>query len=155
MRAIINIDKLNTIEALDNFLKGNQAVAFSVLGNKQERYQFIRKLLVKFSYITCSKLDKGLIKRFLMKVTGYSRAQLSRLIEQYRGTGKIEWKPSRDNGFTKKYSDKDIRLLAKTDQRHEPPVDMCLKSFVSALSKFMVKMTIKPWRNFQCPICTI
>jgi len=45
----MNIDNLDTTEALDKFLKGNQSVAFSVLGGKQERYQFIRKILVKFS----------------------------------------------------------------------------------------------------------
>jgi len=123
----MKIDNLDTIEALDNFLKGNQSVAFSVLGDKQKRYQFIRKILVKFSYTTHSKANKGVIKRFLMKVTGYSRPQLTRLVEQHKATGKIEWKPCRDNGFAKKYNDKDIRLLAKTDQQHESPCGHTVK----------------------------
>jgi len=62
-----------------------------------------------------------------MKVTGYSRAQLSRLMGQHKDTGKIEWKPHRHNGFAKKYSDKDIRLLAKTDQQHETPCGHAVK----------------------------
>lgn len=123
----MKLDNLDTIEAIDNFLKGNQSVAFSVLGDKQERYQFIRQFLVKLNYLTQSKVNKGLIKRFLMKVTGYSRPQLTRLIKQHKSTGKIEWKPCRNNGFAKKYHDKDIRLLAKTDQQHETPCGHTVK----------------------------
>ncbi len=37
----MKLDNLDTIEAIDNFLKGNQSVAFSVLGDKQERYKFM------------------------------------------------------------------------------------------------------------------
>ncbi|PHS73344.1 MAG: hypothetical protein COB22_01235 [Cycloclasticus sp.] len=48
----MHIENLNTIEALDEFLQCNQPVAFSVLGNKAERYNFIRKTLVKFDYMT-------------------------------------------------------------------------------------------------------
>ena len=41
------------------FLKGNQQVAFSILGSKTERYNFVRKTLAKFSYMTRSKKDKA------------------------------------------------------------------------------------------------
>ena len=104
-------------------------MAFRVLGDKQKRYDFIRKSLVKLSYSARSKADKGIIKRFLMKVTGYSRPQLTRLIGQHKATGKIKWKPCRNNGFVKKYNDKDIRLLAKTDQQHETPCGHAVKKF--------------------------
>jgi len=59
---IMNIENLSTIGSLDNFLQGNQAIAYSVLGDKTECYQFIRKTLVKFNYATCPKKDKGVIK---------------------------------------------------------------------------------------------
>jgi hypothetical protein len=36
----MNIENLTTVESLDQFLQGNQAIAFSVLGDKTERYQF-------------------------------------------------------------------------------------------------------------------
>jgi hypothetical protein len=41
MKAIMNIESLKTIEDLDSFIQGNQIVAFTVLGDKNERYQFI------------------------------------------------------------------------------------------------------------------
>jgi hypothetical protein len=81
MRAIMNSGSLTTVESLEHFLQGNQAIAFSVLGDKTERYQFTQKTLVKFNYHSCSRKDKGLISRFLIKMTGYSRQQITRLIK--------------------------------------------------------------------------
>ncbi|WP_255418951.1 hypothetical protein [Paraglaciecola sp. MB-3u-78] len=43
MQAIMNIENLTTIEELERFIQGNQAVAFTVLGDKNQRYQFIQK----------------------------------------------------------------------------------------------------------------
>ena len=36
MKAIMNIENLTTIESLGSFIQGNQAVAFTVLGDKNE-----------------------------------------------------------------------------------------------------------------------
>ena len=118
----MNIENLSTISDLKHFIEGNQAVAFTVLGNKHERYQFIQKTLVKFRYITLSKADKGVVTGYLRKVTAYSRQQLTRLIKQYNETGRIKWQPCRSNGFSTTYDKKDIKLLAEMDQRHD---DMC------------------------------
>ncbi len=123
----MNIEDLNTIEALEAFLQGNQPIAFSVLGDKTERYYFIRKTLVKFRYVTLSRKDKGTVIRYLLKMTDYSRQQMTRLIKQYTQTGKINWTPCRQNGFAKKYTDNDILLLAKTDELHDTPCGPAVK----------------------------
>lgn len=123
----MKIENLKTIEALDEFLQGNHLVAFSVLGNKADRYSFIRKTLVKFGYKTLPKKDKGIVIRYLLKMTEYSRQQLTRLIKQYTKTGKISWAPCRSNGFAKKYSFNDITLLAKTDELHDTPCGHAVK----------------------------
>lgn len=123
----MKIENLNTIDALKEFLQGSQLVAFSVLGNKTERYHFIRKTLVKFSYMTLSKKDKGIVRLYLLKMTEYSRQQLTRLIKKFTQTGNINWTPSRRNGFAKKYTDNDILLLAKTDELHDTPCGHAVK----------------------------
>ena len=123
----MTIKNLDTIETLEAFLQGNQPVAFSVFGNKTERYNFIRKTLVKFNYMSLSKRDKGIVIRYLLKMTGYSRQQLTRLIKKQADTGQINWMPSRLNGFAKKYTNHDIRLLAKTDERHDTPCGHAVK----------------------------
>ncbi len=124
---IMTTTNLKTIEALQAFIEGNQLVAFAVLGNKPQRYDFVRKTLVKFDYMSLPKKDKGVVIRYLIKMTGYSRQQLTRLIQKYIKTGKINWIPCRSNGFAKKYSYQDIALLAKTDALHDTPCGQAVK----------------------------
>ncbi len=119
MKTIMNIDKLTTITELEQFLDGSQAVAFSILDDKQSKYSFIKKTLVKFQYAYTCKAHKGVVVRFLMKMTGYSRQQLTRLIRQHKVTGNIVHKPNRTNGFTTKYKKTDLTLLVEMDQRHD------------------------------------
>lgn len=90
MKAIMNIDNLTTIEAHDSFTQGNQAVAFTVLGDTNERYLFIQWTLIKFRYIMLFKSDNGIVNRYIRKVTGYSRQQLTRLIKQYKNVDRIQ-----------------------------------------------------------------
>ena len=77
----------------------------------------MRRALVRLDYGRLGKSDKGLVRRYLAKVTGLSRAQLTRLIGQHRETGRIE---DRRGGapahpFERRYTRADIRLLAAVD----------------------------------------
>jgi hypothetical protein len=56
--------------------------------------------------------------RFLIKITGYSRQQITRLVKQYRDTGKIERQQRTYQDFERLYTAEDIRLLASLDKRH-------------------------------------
>ena len=53
------------------------------------RYTFIAKVLDGTGYHGLRKKKKSRIKRALQLRTGFSRAQLTRLIAQHRATGKI------------------------------------------------------------------
>ena len=123
----MSLDQLTTIEAIQQFLNGTQAVAFGIATNKQERYRWVQKTLVKHQYILLNKADKGVITRYLIKVTGYSPAQTKRLIRQYVQTGEVTAKLARHNGFKRAYTDADIRLLASMDERHGQPSGSVLK----------------------------
>ncbi len=123
----MSLDQLTTITTIEQFLEGTQAVAFSVATNKHERYQWVQKTLVKHEYLRLGKVDKGVVTRYLMKVTGYSRAQIKRLIRQYVNTGTVAVKHARRNGFKRAYTDADIRLLAMMDERHGQPSGPVLK----------------------------
>ena len=63
------------------------------------------------------KPAKGLLRRFLGRVAGLSRAQLTRLIGHYRATGRIEDRrrgPARP--FERRYTAADVRQLAEADE---------------------------------------
>lgn len=123
----MSLDQLTTIDAINQFLEGTQAVAFRVAVNKQERYHWAQKALVKLQYWQLGKAHKGIVTRYLMKVTGYSHAQTKRLIQKYHKTGTVTVKATCRNGFKRHYTDADIRLLAVMDERHHQPSGPVLK----------------------------
>ncbi|MBT3832089.1 MAG: hypothetical protein HOF53_11580 [Gammaproteobacteria bacterium] len=123
----MSLEQLTTLEAINQFLEGTQSVAFNVATDKRERYRWVQKTLVKHRYLLLGKVDRGIVTRYLMKVTGYSLAQTKRLIRQYVKTGTISVKPARRNGFKRAYTEVDIRLLASMDERHGQPSGAVLK----------------------------
>jgi len=114
----MNINDLKTIEQLEQFLTGTQAVAFVVASSKDDIYRDIQRTLVKFRYPSLNKVSKGVVVRFLIKITGYSRQQITRLVKQYRDTGKIGRQQRTYQGFKRFYTAEDIHLLALLDERH-------------------------------------
>lgn len=127
MKTIMNAEDLTTIDQLIAFLDGTQLVAFEVASNKDSRYQWIQRTLVKFHYLSLSKQDKGVLIRYLMKVSGYSRQQITRLVKQYRDTGRLVRQQSTGNGFSRRFTSEDVQLLAAMDERHNTPNGLTMK----------------------------
>ena len=123
----MKLEDLTTIDQLEDFLSGTQAVAFSVISDKDACYRWIQGELVKFRYLRRSRQGKGVVIRYLMKISGYSRQQLTRLITQYRKTGRIRRRQRTVSGFKQKYTEQDICLLAAMDERHDTPCGAAVK----------------------------
>ena len=104
MKAIMKLEELKTIAQLIDFQSGTQAVAFSVISNTDDRYRWIQGSLFRFRYLSLNKHDKGIVVRYLIKVSGYSRQQVTRLITQYRKSGVLKRRQRTVAGFTCKYS---------------------------------------------------
>jgi len=117
MKTIMNDSHIETLEQVRQFLDG-AAVMKITIPSKTECYRWIRGVLVRFQYRTLGKADKGLIRRYLQQISGYSRAQIARLIKQYQKTGRIQRRQRTVKGFTSKYTWEDIRLLAQLDELH-------------------------------------
>lgn len=118
---IMNIDPLISIEQMQAFLEGTQPIAFAMPDNKGQRYLFVEMVLKRFHYTRLKRKDKGVLIRFLQKITGYSRQQLTRMIQRYRDTGQLKRFQRTTAGFAQRYTQEDIRLLAQLDQRHDTP----------------------------------
>jgi len=123
---------LNSIKEVKKFLKSSRKIEFK-RKNREESYIWMEKTLEKFGYCNLSKEDKGIMKQYLKRVTGYSRAQITRFIFQYRKTGKIKERTYKRNRFTKRYSMEDIRLLAETDELHSFPNGVALKKILTRM----------------------
>jgi len=113
----MNDTQLETIEQIQTFLSGTQAVDFIIEG-KADRYVWIQRTLIRLHYLELSKAKKGIMMRYLGKMTGYSPAQIKRLIKQYREKGRLERKQRTVKSFSQKYSVQDKLNLAAMDERH-------------------------------------
>ena len=75
----LHTDRLRTLQHVREFLEGNQEVDL-VVATRAAAYGFIEQTLGRFDYVHQGKAEKGLLRCFLAKVTGLSRAQLTRLL---------------------------------------------------------------------------
>lgn len=102
---------------LDNFLKASEGLAFSG-GGKKAKYAWIKNILKRLDFRSLTKKEKGIIREYLAKVTGYSSSQLTRLISKYLIKGDLNLKEYHRNKFSVKYTASDIAHLVETDNLH-------------------------------------
>ena len=99
-------------------LNGSGQVAFQGQGRK-EIYAWIQAILRARKYAACGRSDRGLIRRFLSKMSGLSLPQITRLIRQHRRHGDIAAQPAKRRRFPTKYTSADVTLLAEVDRAHQ------------------------------------
>ena len=110
---------ISSIDQVREFVLATESALFSVTDRK-EASQWMAKTLRHFRYANLSKEHKGLIRLYLAKVTGLSRAQVARCIRQYQEEGTVEDRRKQSaNLFRVRYTDEDVRLLAELDSIHE------------------------------------
>ena len=110
--------RLQTLEQVRAFLDGTDAIELAV-ADRQAAYDFISQALKHFRYQCLGKVERGLITRYLGRVTGLSRQQLVRLIAQCRLTGALyDRRGTPAKPFARRYTDDDSRLLAELDTLH-------------------------------------
>ena len=113
----MNDGQLETVEQVRQFLEGSEAVEFRGLTVK-EKYHWIEEVLIRFRYHRLKRAEKGVIRGYVQKVTGYSRSQVSRLIAEYKRTGRLKKTEYRRHCFPRKYAPSEVGLLARTDELH-------------------------------------
>ena len=112
-----NLERLNLAE-MQEFIEGSGRVDF-IADGREAVYGFIERVLKAQPYRRLSKGQKGVVRRFLVKVTGLSRAQVTRLIAGWRRTRRVKVKAPCRRRFARRYTDQDIVLLATVDAAHE------------------------------------
>lgn len=112
-----NLERL-TIAEMQEFVEGNRHVRYAAM-EPEAVYGFIERVLKAQPYGKLSKGQKGIVRRFLSKVTDLSRAQMTRLIARWRQHRRIARKPPARPNFPRRYTAQDVVLLAEVDAAHE------------------------------------
>ena len=118
MIVTLRTEGLQSLEQINGFLEGSASLGFEPPG-REAVYGWIAAELRRFGYARLGKVDKGLLRQYLAKVTRLSRAQLTRLITQFVQTGQISDRRGRPaQPFPRRYTAEDVRLLAEIDSLH-------------------------------------
>jgi len=105
------------LEQIRAFLAGSEPVRFTGQ-RRQEVYRWVEKTLVRHQYASLDRPGKGLVRRYLARMTGFSRAQVTRLITGYCKTGRVIATAYQRAKFATRYTASDMDLLAYVDKAH-------------------------------------
>jgi hypothetical protein len=106
-----------SLEQIRAFLQASDEVAFEGR-NREEVYGWVDQTLREQGYEKLDRAGRGLIRRYVGKMTGLSRAQTARLIGIYLRGEAVKPTPYRRHRFARRYERKDIALLAAVDDAH-------------------------------------
>jgi hypothetical protein len=112
-----NLEQL-TLAEMKEFVTTNRHIGCSAL-DRESAYDLIERVLKVQRYRRLCKGQKGIVRGFLTKVTALSRAQMTRLIQRWVNTRRIERVPAQRPNFPRRYTAADIALLAEVDAVHE------------------------------------
>jgi hypothetical protein len=109
---------LKTLAQVQGFISSNEAILFT-LTDRVAAYNWMTDTLKQFHYDRCTRANKGVLRQYLCKVTGFSRAQVARCIKQFSDDGVIQDRRRAPAvPFARRYTLEDIRLLAEMDALH-------------------------------------
>src|SRR3989339_831054 len=109
---------IQDIAGIRKFLKGTQGIKLNGV-SRDEKYRWITEVLARFDYFKLRKKDKIAVKSYMLRMSGFSDAQLTRLIADKRNHGRIGMRAGKRHRFERKYTQQDVVLLAETDNLHE------------------------------------
>jgi len=117
MIIVVGSEKLSLVE-MEAFLLASESVGFAGQ-SRGAIYRWVERLLCHQEYGTQRRRAKGLIKAYMERMTGLSRAQCTRLIGVYNKTGGVSVPSSRRRRFPRRYTAEDVALLAGVDRAHD------------------------------------
>ena len=106
-----------SLEQIQAFLEASHEIHFEGR-DRAEVYGWVNTTLRHHDYAKLGRAARGLLRRYLEKMSGRSRAQISRLIAQYCSGQEVKPKPYRRHRFAARYTRSDIELLAQVDEAH-------------------------------------
>src|SRR5208337_845778 len=117
MISVHEAEKLS-LKGIAAFLHASEEIHF--LGeNRPQVYAWMETVLRQQQYVQQGRRARGLLRRYLEKMTGRSRAQVTRLIARYQAQGTVETVSYRRHRFAQRYTRADIELLAAVDEAHD------------------------------------
>jgi transposase InsO family protein len=117
---IIRMQQLErmTLEEMREFVRSNRKLGFEA-EDREALYGLVERVLQNQRYSKLGKKERGVVRQFLIRVSGLSRAQTARLIGQWMSKRQVRVKEPVRRRFPTHYTAEDIVLLSQVDAAHE------------------------------------
>jgi hypothetical protein len=92
---------------------------WSLRQDKEDLYARVNKRLRQLDYRQLKRSGRGLVRRYIAKMTGLSRAQATGLLGMYLRPEKVQPQPYRRRRFAERYTRAVAELLAAVDEAHD------------------------------------
>jgi transposase InsO family protein len=113
----MNESQVRTVEQMRQVLQGTQALQFRVAEDDEGRYRWIETVLGRLNYRALRRADRGVVLAYLRRLSGYSRAQVTRLVSRWvAGQPLVKNYRTPEHAFARRYTAADIALLAEVDR---------------------------------------
>ena len=107
-----------SLERIRALVEGSAGIEFAA-PDRKDVYAWTRQVLVGQGYHGLKRADKGVIRAFIGRMTGRSRAQVARMIGQYAAAGEVKSRRGKGRRFKQRYTRQDIAVLAEVDEAHD------------------------------------
>lgn len=102
-----------SVAQLSELVKFGKCARFKS-ADKKQTYEWIGRTLGRFRYFSESKKSKGIIKNYIIVMTGYSEGQVDKLIARKKKFGRVFAMERAQHTFPKRFGAADVVLLAET-----------------------------------------
>jgi len=79
----MNEAQIGTLELVRQVLDATAELEFKQAANDAQRYAWIEAVLRRFNYRGLGRTDRGVVLAYLRHLSGFSRAQLTRLVAHW------------------------------------------------------------------------
>jgi transposase InsO family protein len=113
----MNEAQVRTLEQVRQVVAGTQALQFKATPDDSERYGWIEAVLRRLDYRRLKRAERGTVLIYLQRLSGYSRAQVTRLVSRWmRGKALSKNYRRPEHAFARRYTAGDVALLAEVDR---------------------------------------
>ena len=113
----MNEAQVCSLEQVRQVLAGTQALEFRQADDDEGRYAWVESVLGRLNYRVLPRGDRGLVLAYLQRLSGYSRAQITRLVSRWvDGKRLVKEYRAPEHAFARRYTPADVALLAEVDR---------------------------------------
>ena len=113
----MNEAQVRTLAQVRQVLADTQAMEFQAAADDEGRYAWIESVLRRFEYGRLPRADRGPVLAYLQRLSGYSRAQITRLISRWDASKSlVKNYGAPRHPSARPYTPTDVALLVNVDR---------------------------------------